>query len=129
RYHLSYSEEIDFSAAAYFTTFFGRLLLEKQLPKDVDLLKVDVPSDATPQTAWQVTSVAHQRYYDSIKPNRKSWDVRGRIAYKEAAVLDDGDETSDVFVLRKKRLVSVTPLSLDMTSRIGLSDLEKRLKE
>src|SRR5512141_464006 len=29
RYHLSYSEEVDFSAAAYFTTYFASLLLEK----------------------------------------------------------------------------------------------------
>ncbi|MBU4202210.1 MAG: hypothetical protein KKB85_03570, partial [Candidatus Altiarchaeota archaeon] len=35
---------------AYFSVYFARLLLERQFPKDVALLKVDVPSDATPQT-------------------------------------------------------------------------------
>ena len=45
--HLSYSTDIDFSAAAYFTSLFGRLMLERHLPDDVDLLKVDVPCDAT----------------------------------------------------------------------------------
>ena len=63
-YHFSYSKEIDFSAAAHFTAFFGRMLLEKKMPDDVQLLKVDVPSDATVDTAWQVTRVARQAYYE-----------------------------------------------------------------
>ncbi len=35
--HLSYSTAVDFSSAAYFTTLFGRMILERQLPEDVDL--------------------------------------------------------------------------------------------
>ncbi len=129
RYHLSYSEEVNFSAAAYFTSFFGRMLLEKKMPPDVQLLKVDVPSDATSQTPWQITRVSRQRYYEPLKPDRTSWDVPGAPSYKEAAVLDGEDQDSDVYVLRRKRLVSVTPISLDMTSRVDLADFEKRLRE
>jgi 5'-nucleotidase len=128
-YHFSYSEEIDFSVAAYFTSYFGRLLLEKKMPEDVHLLKVDVPSDATMQTPWQVTRLSGQRYYETIPPTRKSWDVSGPMSYKEAANLDGEDEDSDVFVLRKKRMISVTPISLDMTARVELTDLERHLKE
>jgi 5'-nucleotidase len=128
-YHFSYSEEIDFSVAAHFTTYFGRLLLEKKMPYDVNLLKVDVPSDATMQTPWQVTRLSGQRYYETIPPTRKSWDVTGPMSYKEAANLEGEDEDSDVYVLRKKRMISVTPISLDMTSRVELRDLEKHLKE
>ncbi len=43
-------------------------------------------------------------------------------------MLEGEDEDSDVFVLRKKRMVSVTPISLDMTSRVELADLEKQLR-
>lgn len=129
RYHLSYSEEVDFSAAAHFAAFFSRMLLERKMPEDVYVLKVDVPSDANEQTAWQVTRVARQRYYDPVPPERKSWDLPGAPSYKEAAILDGEDQNSDVFVLRRKRLVSVTPISLDMTSRVDLTDFEKRLKE
>src|SRR5512143_756630 len=45
-YHLSYSEDIDFSAAAHFAALFGRVLLEKKMPEDVRVLKIDVPSNA-----------------------------------------------------------------------------------
>lgn len=128
-YHLSYSKELDFSVAAYFTFFFGRILIEKKLPEDVHLLKVDVPSDATIKTPWQLTRLSGQRYYETVPPTRKSWDVTGPMSYKEAANLDGEDEDSDVFVLRKKRMISVTPISLDMTSRVELKELEAHLKE
>jgi 5'-nucleotidase len=58
---------------------FARLLLENGLPGDVDLLKVDVPSDATPDTPWQLTRVSRQRYYEPMAPNethgvtRRDW--------------------------------------------------------
>ncbi len=128
QYHLSYSREVDFSAAAHFTAFFGRILLQKKMPHDVHLLKVDVPSDATLDTSWTVTHVAHQGYYQPLAPRRASWSVKGPLGYKEAAVLDDGDQESDVVVLRKKRLISVTPISLDMTSRVDLGDLDRTLR-
>jgi 5'-nucleotidase len=128
QFHFSYSEEIDFSAAAHFAAFFGRLLLEKKLPDDVQVLKVDVPSEATVQTAWQVTRVARQAYYEPQLPNRDSWDVTGQLSYAEAAVFEGQAQDSDVYVLRKKRMVSVTPISLDLTSRVELTDLEKQLR-
>ncbi len=127
-YHFSYSKEIDFSAAAHFAALFGRMLLEKKLPDDVQVLKVDVPADATVDTAWQVTRVARQAYYEPQIPERESWDVTGQLSYSEAAVLEGDDHDTDVFVLRRKRLVSVTPISLDLTSRVELSELEKQLR-
>ena len=127
QYHLSYSEEVDFSTAAHFTSIFARMLLEKKMPNDVSLLNVNVPSDATPQTAWQVTRLARQKYYDAVAPKRSSWSEIGAVGYKEAAILDDESEDNDVIVLRRKHLVSVTPISLDMTSRVELGEMEKFL--
>jgi len=127
-HHLSYSTDVDFSTAAHFTAYFARLLLEKRLPKDVDLFKVDVPSDAVPQTPWQLTRVARQRYYQPIAPQRRSWDEPGKIDYKEAAILDLEPEDSDVHVLRIKRMISVTPLSLDFTSRVRFAALDRLMR-
>jgi len=126
--HFSYSTEIDFSTAAYFTALFARKLLEKQFPADMDLLKIDVPASATPQTDWQVTRLAHQRYFVPVAPTRKSWEERGPVAYKEEAILDKEREDSDVYVLRVKRIVSVTPLSLDFTARVDFGELDRLLR-
>jgi 5'-nucleotidase len=129
KYHLSYSAEVNFSVAAHFTAQFGRMLLEKKFPADVQLLKVDVPWDATIDTPWQVTRLSAQRYYEPFAPNRTSWDEPGAIGYREAGQLENEPEDTDVYVLRKKHWVSVTPLSLDMTSRVNFDDLDRLLRK
>ncbi len=98
------------------------------MPADVQVLKVDVPGAATVQTPWQLTRLARQGYYEPVKPDRKSWSKPGPVGYREAAHLKGEDPDSDVYVLRKKRIVTVTPLTLDLTSRVELPDLEKRFR-
>ena len=127
-HHLSYSREVDFSAAAHFTLQFARFLLEREPFPDVDLLKVDVPSDASPDTDWILTRLAKQRYYDPVAPVRKSWSVPGTVGYREVLDFKEEASDSDVFALREKRLVSVTPISLDMTSRVDFGTLERQLR-
>jgi 5'-nucleotidase len=128
KYHLSYSEEVSFLVAAEFTARIARLLLTRKLPFDVDVLKVDVPSDATVDTPWQLTRISRQRYYEPLAPVRRSWGERAVIGYREAGQLDLEPQDTDVYVLRKRRMVSVTPLSLDLTSRVDFGDLDRLLR-
>jgi 5'-nucleotidase len=123
--HLSYSTEVNFSTAAYFTEYFARLLLEKQAPAGVDLFKVDVPADATPQTAWEWTRLSVQRYYQPVRPLRTQWNVPETVGYEVGANLRLEPENSDVFTILRKRLVSVTPLTLDMTAQVSNDLLEE----
>jgi 5'-nucleotidase len=129
KYHLTYSEEVSFLVAAEFTLRIARVLLEKKLPADVDVLKVDVPSDATIDTPWQLTRVSRQRYYEPIAPVRESWSERAMINYREAAEFEQEPEDTDVYVLRKKRRVSVSPLSLDLTSRVNFAEFDELLRK
>ena len=129
KFHLSYSEEMSFVVAADFTARIARLLLERKLPADVNLLKVDVPSDATVATPWQWTRVSRQRYYQPVPPQRESLSEPGVMEYREAAELDNEPQDTDVYVLRKKRMVSVSPLSLDLTSRVDFAELDKLIRK
>jgi 5'-nucleotidase len=98
------------------------------MPEDVDLLKVDVPCDATPDTLWEVTRLSHQAYFEPISPKRTSWDLPERVGYRRINNLDGSGVDTDVYALRVKRLVSVTPLSLDLTSRVDLRDFDQILR-
>jgi 5'-nucleotidase len=129
KYHLTYSTDISFLVAAEFALRIARLLLEKKLPVDVDVLKVDVPSDATVDTPWQLTRVSRQRYYEPVAPVRASWSERIMLNYREAAEFDHEAEDTDVYVLRKKRMVSISPLSLDLTSRVDFAELDILLRK
>ncbi|MCI0518709.1 MAG: 5'/3'-nucleotidase SurE [Chloroflexi bacterium] len=126
--HLKYSQDIDFSAAAHFTAYFARRLLEHSMPPDVHLLKLDVPSDATPLTPWEVTRLSMQSYFEPLAPRRRSWSEPGRVGYRAVGSTADEPPGSDVYALRVRRTVSITPISLDMTSRVSLDDLERKLR-
>lgn len=128
RHHLSYSKEVDFSTAAYFTAYFSRMLIGKQTPADVSVLKVDIPIDATADTPWEITRLSRQRYYEPTAPARRSWNEPGRVGYRLAGDPRDDDIDTDVYAVRVKHIVSVTPLSLDLTSRIDLKDFERQLR-
>jgi 5'-nucleotidase len=128
RHHYTHSDEVDFTVAAYFTAYFGRLLLEKKLPQDVEVLKIEIPCDASPTTPWLVTRLSHLRYFEPVAPERISWDSPTRVGYRLSQDLENDDPDSDVYVVRVRRCVSVTPLSLDMTSRIDLNELDRLLR-
>jgi 5'-nucleotidase len=127
-HHHSYSTEVDFSAAAYFTALFAGRMLEKKFPPEVDLLKIDVPCSATRETPWQVSRLSHQPYFIPVPSKRTSWAERAPMDYHEAAILEGEPEDSDVYVLRVKRAVALTPLSLDFTARVDFGDLDRLLR-
>ncbi len=127
-HHLSYSNEVDFSAAAHFTAFFGKLLMEKKFPEDVKVLKFDIPSNAHSETPWEVTRVSRVRMFDAIPPQRKSWDEPAKVGYRISDEIQKAQEGSDIHTVRIKRLVSVTPLSLDLTSRADFDEIEAALR-
>jgi 5'-nucleotidase len=128
QYHLSHSEDINFATAGYFTAYFARLMLEKKFPQDVDLIKVEVPNHATPETGWQVARLSRLRYYEPVPAKRDSWEQPGTISYQQSGTLETEEEDTDVYILRKKKMIAVTPLNLDMTARVTLSDFEKFLR-
>jgi 5'-nucleotidase len=128
-HHLSYSSEVDFSASAYFTTHFGKLLLEEQFPEDVAMLKVDIPINATPDTPWEITRLSRARMFEAVPPKRQSWKEPARVGYRFSEEISKAKEGSDIHAVRIKRLVSVTPLSLDLTTRAPFDKIETILRK
>lgn len=130
-YHLSYSDEVDFSVAAHFTRLFARRLLEggDGLPPDVDMLKVDVPAGATPETPWKLCRQARRRYYRPLRPRRRSWEEPGTVGYTYGDPPETFPPDTDVYVLRVERKVAVVPLSVDCTSRVPFEQLARWLRE
>lgn len=128
-HHLTYAPEVDFTAAAHFTHYLAqRVLAQRGLPHDVDVLKVDVPFAATPNTPWRITRVSRQAYHFGYPaPPEK----RGRLiepGYFSQIDYDTLEPDSDIYALCLDKIISVSPLSLDMTARNSLSALEKNLK-
>jgi 5'-nucleotidase len=126
---LSHTEEIDFSAATYFTCYFAsRLLLAPKVP-DVDVLKLDVPRHATPETPWKMTRLSRQKYYVPKVPPRTHLEEAVKLGYEVEVDESRLEPDSDVHAICVEKVVSVTPLSLDLTSRVAFAPLEASLRE
>jgi 5'-nucleotidase len=127
-YNLSYSKDIDFSASKHFVTIFSQMLLQQRMPEDVDVLKVEVPDNANKDTPWQITRIARNPYYHMVLEKREHWEDPNPIKYQIRYEDEKLDPASDVYVLRESRLVSVTPLSIDLTSRVDMANLDTLLR-
>lgn len=123
-YHYQHSDLVDFAAAAYFTRIFAQRLLRRQMPDDVDVLKLDIPAEATPATPWRVTRLSRQRYFEALPSGRRYLAEKRRLGYQMAVDHASLEPDSDIHALAVDRIVSVTPLSLDLTSRVGLKEIE-----
>lgn len=126
-FHLTNDDSVDFSAAVHFTRYFAeRLLRAGDLP-DVDVLKVDIPASATPQSEWRITQLERQSYYRPVAPSRARLEDAGPMGYEIVPhdSLHPGSDASAIV----EGVVSVTPLSLDMTSRIDAADLRDLLED
>ncbi len=128
QYHYNHSPEVDFSAAAHFTQFFAQRILEKSLPFDVDVLKVDVPASASAQTPWKVTRLSRMGYFLPAPQPGKKPDLPLPMSYRPNPHAPEDEPGTDIYALCVERLVSVTPLSLDQTSRVSLQQLEAALR-
>jgi 5'-nucleotidase len=128
-HHFSLSQDIDFSAAGYFTQLMAEKVLKMTLPFDVDVLKIDVPQDATPETPWLLTRQSRQRYYVPKPAERTSVTEHGPVGYEIHYDPQDLEPGSDLYALLIEHKVSVTPISIDMTSRTDFTALNSILRE
>jgi 5'-nucleotidase len=129
--HTNPSDKIDFDTAVHFARTFARWMLHVTLPFDVDVLKVDVPDDATPDTPWRLTRVSRHAYFVGVSPkmdNPKDQTspekMKADMDYRQLPHPERTEPDSDIYALAVDRVVSVAPLSLDLTSRTDRGQIE-----
>jgi 5'-nucleotidase len=118
----------DWAAAEHFLGRFASRILAAQLPADVDFLKLDVPQGATPSTPWRLSRLSRQRYVETVldAPHPRSGLGEGRLVVQ--VDLDTLEKDSDIHAVACERMVSVTPLSLDATSRADFALVRQALE-
>lgn len=124
--HHNFDPEVDFSVAAHFVHMFAERMLNKRMPADVDLLKIDIPAPATVETPWMVTHQDRLDYYQPLVERRQDQFQGENIFEHRQQKGRYSEKGSDAYALAHG-VVAVTPLSLDLTSRTSLADLSELL--
>ncbi|WP_300668330.1 5'/3'-nucleotidase SurE [Desulfoluna sp.] len=125
--HYAYTEQ-EWTAAIYFLRYFAQIVLKRGLPPDVHILKIDVPRIATPETPWRLTTLSSWRHYQS-RLEDPTLDSRLRDARVIKASNPNEAKETDVYALSVDNVVSVTPLTLDLTSRTAFGSIHSWLTE
>lgn len=128
-HHFGQGEGLDFAAAIAIARRLVALVLAHGLPDGVDILKVDVPADATPHTPWRLACASRLYYWLPAPYEPDPADPTRLIApyYRNPARFQDAAD-SDVTVLAVHRQVAVVPLTIDLTARKGWKALARGLE-
>ncbi len=125
--YYEYSEQ-RWGTAAHFVAYFSERILQLSLPFDVDVLKIDVPNTAEPGTEWRITRVSRRPYYISLlEPSLENTLLESTLNDAKLVINPErkfAEPNSDIYAVTIDRVVSVTPLSLDCTSRTDLAALQ-----
>jgi len=116
-FHMSHSDAVDFSIAAHFAAWFARKILARGMPTGVDVLNVNVPDDATEATPWRWTRASRAAYFYSTIDETP--DGKRFTGYESRMDLTTLERDADVRAVIVDRVVSVSPLTLDLTARIS----------
>jgi 5'-nucleotidase len=126
-FHYHHGAEVDWSVAADVLRRLATRVLRSGLPRDVDVLKVDVPADATRDTEWEVTRQSRQPYYTTFWDGPPAGVEMAQMNYRVSVQLDTLEADSDIAGFLQRRTISITPLSIDLTSRVPLAELQQSL--
>lgn len=125
-YH-SYSTKVNFTPAVHFTRQIAEKMLQEKLPFDADILKLEIPMGASTESKCVITRQDRQRYYTPVIQEReKLFGAAAEVSFKP----DKGGysrEDTDLYAM-SQGWVSITPLSLDLTSRASFDHLAEILK-
>jgi 5'-nucleotidase len=125
-YNHDSGDQVDWSTSIHFTRCFAQRLLAHGLPGGVHAVKVDIPAEATPQTPWRVTRQALQPYYGSVAVEGElRFGVPRPLIYDVYIDWEKLEPDSDIWAFVRDRVVSVTPLTLDLSGGIDLTDFDE----
>lgn len=129
-YHYNHGNDVDWTHAGYWLRYFARLALAPDAwPEDVAALKVDLPDTTTAETPWRLTTQSYQSYYIS-RPTPPLHPEDPLIPDYEVSIdYERLEPDSDIYAFAVERVISVTPLSSNLTSRISFQEFDTILRD
>lgn len=124
----THSEEVDFNAAAGFTAYFAKRLLDKSLDLRSRFLKLEVPAEATPDTPWKLARLSLERFYIASSQTKRDWNQPHQLGFYTRTDYENFTPGTDAHICLVERKVAVTPLSLDMTAEIAFDQMHEEMR-
>jgi 5'-nucleotidase len=125
-YHMSHSKKIDFSVAARYVRKFAKQILARGIPRGADLININVPKEPRASVGWRWTRASRESYFHStIKKTARGKKFTGYDVKVDFETLEDD---SDIHAVMNEGVVSVSPLTLDLTAHVSTVELKRWAK-
>ena len=125
----SNSDQVDFGAAAYFTAYFAKRLLDEDLDLGSRFFKVEVPAKATPETPWELARLSLDPFYVATSEKQRDWNQPHTLGFYTRTDIENFTPGTDTYVTLAEQKVAVTPLTLDMTAPVSFDQMQKQLSK
>jgi 5'-nucleotidase len=116
QYEKPYTEN-DWKVVSFLVRKFTTEILSNGLHKDIAVLNINIPSEATVKTEIRVTSQSKQNYYTCNKPEKRNFSEAFMLPIKVEVDYDNLEKESDIYAFCIDKVVSVTPIGKELTVR------------
>lgn len=117
-FHHSYGD-VDWTPSLIVLRRAVEKFLAVDWPKDVHVLKIDIPANADEKTPWHVCRQSREPgWWSKIQDPTPSTTVNSSEGMQGPRPGKSWHEEDDLAILRGKHEVAITPLSVDLTSRV-----------
>ncbi|MDP2813577.1 MAG: 5'/3'-nucleotidase SurE [Erysipelotrichaceae bacterium] len=110
--------ELDWTACKHITRHVAKRVLEVGFPEGVSILNINVPEGATPSTEVRFTKQSRHNYSIFIKPEPRDFDKSFRLKSQIDLNIDDVNRDSDIFAIVCDKVISITPLTWNLSLNI-----------
>jgi 5'-nucleotidase len=122
-YHYVHGADVSWDTAVAVTRRLAEAVLARALPFDVDVLNVNLPAGAAADTPWRITRQSRQPYFENFRAAQGDRFSLADLDYRVNIHWDSLEPDSDIRAFASDRVISITPLSIDLTARVDLEAL------
>ena len=111
---------VDWTAAQRVTALLAARLLDRGLPAAPSLLNVNVPEGASASTELRLTRQSRFSHSVFTRPGQRPLEASLQLRAELNPRLGDVERDSDIYALCRDRVISVTPISWDLSANAAM---------
>jgi 5'-nucleotidase len=119
--HSNEFADLDWTACKFITRKIVKEVLRSGFPSKVSILNINVPDKATEHTEVRYTKQSRHNYSAFIKPQprdfSKAYTLKSRIDLNR----EDIESDSDIYAIAFDKVISITPLTWDLSMNVEIN--------
>jgi 5'-nucleotidase len=110
--------DLDWTACKFITRKIVKEVLKNGFPSKVSILNINIPENATEHTEVRITRQCRHNYSAFVRPEPRDLSKGYKLKSKINLIMSDIDRDSDIFAIAFDKVISITPLTWDLSMNV-----------